>query len=60
MQEGLNEWLIMDEQTMRFYMDQYERPYKSTVKFLEYLQKKSKRITESWILGVVLAWFWII
>lgn len=40
MQEALNEWLVMDEQNMKFHMDQYAEPYRSTVKFSEYLQQK--------------------
>ena len=43
MQEAVNEWLIMDEQNMKFHMGQYDMPYRSTVKFSEYLQKKVKR-----------------
>lgn len=40
MQEALDEWLVMDEQNMKFHMGQYENPYRSTVKFVEFLQKK--------------------
>lgn len=40
MQEGLSEWLALDEQLREFHMRQYEKPYRSTVKFLEYLQEK--------------------
>ena len=40
MQEAVNEWLIMDEQNMKFHMDQYAKPYRSTVKFSEYLQER--------------------
>ncbi|MEY8322737.1 class I SAM-dependent methyltransferase [Lachnospiraceae bacterium 54-11] len=43
MQEGLKEWIITDEQNMKFHMDQYVRPYRSTVKFAEYLKKKVRR-----------------
>lgn len=43
MQEGLKEWLIMDEENLKFHMGQYEKPYRSTVKFLEYLQTKVKK-----------------
>lgn len=39
-QEALDEWLIMDEQNMKFHMGQYERPYRSTVKFAEFLKQK--------------------
>lgn len=40
MQEAINEWLIMDEANMKFHMGQYENPYRSTVKFVEFLQDK--------------------
>lgn len=40
MQDALNEWIIMDEQIVQFHMGQYEQPYRSTVKFSEFLQKK--------------------
>lgn len=43
MQEGLKEWLIMDDENWKFHMGQYDRPYRSTVKFLEYLQTKIKK-----------------
>ena len=43
MQEALDEWLILDEQNMKFHMGQYERPYRSTVKFAEFLQEKDIR-----------------
>ena len=42
MQEALNEWLVMDEENMKFHMGQYDEPYRSTVKFTEYLQEKIK------------------
>lgn len=42
MQEALNEWLVIDEDNMKFHMRQYNEPYRSTVKFAEYLQKKVK------------------
>lgn len=42
-QEALNEWLVMDDQNMKFHMNQYDEPYRSTVKFFEYLRKKIKR-----------------
>lgn len=40
MQEAINEWLIMDEANMKFHMGQYENPYRSTVKFVDFLQEK--------------------
>lgn len=43
MQEGLKEWIIMDDENLKFHMNQYEKPYRSTVKFLEYLKSKVKR-----------------
>lgn len=43
MQEGLNEWFIMDEENLKFHMRQYDEPYRSTVKFLEYLKTKIKK-----------------
>lgn len=42
MQKGLKEWLVMDEENLKFHMGQYDDPYRSTVKFLEYLQTKVK------------------
>lgn len=51
MQEGLQEWLVMDQENFKFHMGQYERPYRSTVKFLEYLQSKIKK-TENTILDL--------
>lgn len=50
MQTGLNEWLIMDEQNIRFHMGQYDNPYRSTVKFLEfYMKELKKEETRYWI-----------
>lgn len=43
MQEGLKEWMIMDDDNWKFHMGQYDRPYRSTIKFLEYLQTKVKK-----------------
>ena len=42
MQEALNEWLVMDEANLKFHMGQYEKPYRSTVKFLEFLEENLK------------------
>ena len=39
MQEALNEWLIMDDENMKFHLGQYETPYRSTVNFLWFLEK---------------------
>lgn len=39
-QETLNEWMVMDEQNLKFHMGQYDAPYRSTVKFSEYLAGK--------------------
>jgi predicted RNA methylase len=50
MQEALNEWMIMDEENMRFHMGQYEQPYRSTVKFLEFLQGHLKQ-NEKYFIG---------
>lgn len=44
MQEALNEWLVIDRGNFEFHMGQYNEPYRSTVKFAEYLQKKIKAI----------------
>ena len=51
-QEALDEWLIMDEQNMKFHMGQYERPYRSTVKFAEFLKQKDLRGGNGRILDV--------
>lgn len=51
MQEGLKEWLVMDEENLKFHMGQYDRPYRSTVKFLEYLQTQIKK-TDNTILDL--------
>ena len=40
MQEALNEWLILDKQNMEFHMGQHDRPYRSTVRFSEYVEEK--------------------
>lgn len=40
MQEAVNEWLIMDEANRKFHMQQYDVPYRSTVKFAEFLCKR--------------------
>jgi len=40
MQQGLDEWLVLDEQNMKFHMEQYRTPYRSTIKFAEFLQQK--------------------
>lgn len=41
MQESLNEWLILDEENRKFHMGQYENPYRSTVRFSEFLKGKN-------------------
>lgn len=43
MQEALNEWLILDEENMNFHMRQYGNPYRSTVKFSEFLKRRNAR-----------------
>ncbi len=57
-QEALDEWLIMDEQNMKFHMGQYERPYRSTVKFAEFLKQKDLRGGNGRILDAVQAQCW--
>lgn len=52
MQEALNEWLTMDEQNMKFHMGQYDSPYRSTVKFWEYLRGKIEGTTNNIILDL--------
>jgi predicted RNA methylase len=49
MQEALNEWLIMDEENMRFHMRQYETPYRSTVKLAEFIQEHLKSTKDNYI-----------
>lgn len=39
MQEAVREWLILDEENIKFHMGQYDAPYRSTVKFLEFLRE---------------------
>ena len=49
MQEALNEWLVMDEANLKFHMGQYEKPYRSTVKFLEFLEENLKSSKDNYI-----------
>jgi predicted RNA methylase len=49
MQEALNEWLIMDDENMKFHMGQYETPYRSTVKFAEFLHEHLKSTKNNYI-----------
>lgn len=55
MQQGLDEWLVLDEQNMKFHMEQYRTPYRSTIKFAEFLQQKDigGKVVEFWMWDAV-------
>lgn len=52
MQDTLNEWLIMDDEIMNFHIKQYENPYRSTVKFWDFLSSQIKNTRGNKILDL--------
>lgn len=45
-QKGLKEWIVQDQDNMKFHMGQFDNPYRSTVLFGQFLEKNLSEPTD--------------